>query len=297
MTKPFDTTLKDLLNVFAVDWADWLGPEIGLSANIEVEPLDVDLSTVQMSADKVFRLKAPTEGILHIEPQASHDSGFPGRLHRYNALLDARYGDSDNPVYSVALLLRRDAAPGVTGVVSRSRHDGFEYLRFVYTVVKVWELHIEPLMASGIGALPLVLLTDEAEGQLGTLVDRIDARLRAEQVPNADRVFLLTCGYILLGLRYTGIEIQNAYTRVRGMKESTTYQAILEEGREEGELKGREEGEIKTRQSTLLDILRDRFGEVPAEVETRIRAVTEAARLQHAILRAIRISTIDDLEL
>jgi len=73
------------------------------------------------------------------------------------------------------------------------------------------------------------------------------------------------------------------------MKESSTYQAILEEGREEGEIKGE--------QNSLLMILRDRFGEVPAEIESRIRAVTEAARLQHAILRAIRISTIDDLEL
>ena len=298
MTKPFDTTLKDLLNVFAVDWADWLGPRIGLSAKIEVEPLDVDLSTVQMSADKVFRLKAPAKGLLHIEPQASHDSGFPGRLLQYNALLDARYGD---PVYSVALLLRPDAAPGVTGVVSRKRHDDTEYLRFEYTVVKVWELQIEPLMASGIGALPLVLLTDEAAGQLGTLVDRIDARLRAEQVPNADRVFLLTCGYILLGLRYDREEIRNAYTRVRGMKESSTYREILEEGEIKGLEKGREEGQaiglLKGEQNSLLMILRDRFGEVPPEVESRIRAVTEAERLQHAILRAIRISSIDDLEL
>ena len=286
MTKPFDTTLKDLLNVFAVDWADWLGPEIGLSAKIEVEPLDVDLSTVQMSADKAFRLKAPAEGILHIEPQASRDVDFPGRLLRYSALLDARY---DGPVYSVALLLRPDAAPGITGVVSRKRKNGYEYLRFEYFVVKVWELHVEPLMASGIGALPLAFLTNEAAGQLGTLVDRIDARLRAEQVPDADRVFLLTCGYILLGLWYDGEEIRNAYTRVRGMKESSTYQAILEEGQAIGLLKGE--------QNSLLMILRDRFGDVPSEVESRIRAVTEAARLQHAILRAIRISTIDDLEL
>jgi len=190
----------------------------------------------------------------------------------------------------VALLLRPTAyRPDITGVVSRKRADNTEYSRFEYTVIKVWELHVEPLMASGIGALPLVLLTNEAAGQLGTLVDRIDARLRAENVPSADRVFLLTCGYILLGLRYTGTEIQNAYTRVRGMKESSTYQAILEEGREEGEIKGE--------QNSLLMILRDRFGEVPAEIESRIRAVTEAARLQHAILRAIRISTIDDLEL
>ena len=52
MSKPFDTTLKDLLNVFAVDWADWLGPRIGLTAKIEVEPLDVDLSTVAARTDR-----------------------------------------------------------------------------------------------------------------------------------------------------------------------------------------------------------------------------------------------------
>ena len=98
MTKPFDTTLKDLLNVFAIDWADWLGPEIGLSAKIEVEPHDIDLSTVQMSADKVFRLKLPAKGILHIEPQASYDSGFPGRLLQYNALLVPQLG-IDLPQY------------------------------------------------------------------------------------------------------------------------------------------------------------------------------------------------------
>jgi len=54
---------------------------------------------------------------------------------------------------------------------------------------------------------------------------------------------------------------------------------------------------LKGEQNSLLMILRDRFGDVPTEVESRIRAVTEAARLQHAILRAIRISAIDDLEL
>ncbi len=40
MSKPFDTTLKDLLNVYAVDWADWLGPKIGLSAKSSLSPRD-----------------------------------------------------------------------------------------------------------------------------------------------------------------------------------------------------------------------------------------------------------------
>ena len=51
MAKPFDATLKQLLDLFAVDWIDWLAPTLGLPAHVEVEPIDVELSTVQFSAD------------------------------------------------------------------------------------------------------------------------------------------------------------------------------------------------------------------------------------------------------
>ena len=75
MSKPYDAAMKQLLDDFAIDWVDWLAPLFGLPSTVDVEPLDVDLSTVQVSADKVFRFKAPAEGLLHIEPQASWDGG------------------------------------------------------------------------------------------------------------------------------------------------------------------------------------------------------------------------------
>src|SRR5579871_2005353 len=101
MAGPFDATLKQLVDAFAADWVGWLAPMVGLSASTAVEPLDPDLSTVQPAADKVFRLRAPAEGLLHIEPQSSWDGGLVGRLLLYNVLLEHRYG---GPVYTFVLL-------------------------------------------------------------------------------------------------------------------------------------------------------------------------------------------------
>jgi hypothetical protein len=49
---PFDTTLKQLVDLYAADWADFLRPVLGPPAG-PVAPLDADLSTVSTQADKV----------------------------------------------------------------------------------------------------------------------------------------------------------------------------------------------------------------------------------------------------
>ena len=42
MSKPYDATLKQLMDAFAADWVAVLAPLIGLSSTVEVEPLDAD---------------------------------------------------------------------------------------------------------------------------------------------------------------------------------------------------------------------------------------------------------------
>ena len=69
------------------------------------------------------------------------------------------------------------------------------------------------------------------------------------------------------------------------MKESSTYQMILREGRAEA------------RQEDLLDILRDRFGTVPPDVENRILAATDAVALKAAIRAALHVASPDELPL
>ena len=295
MSKPYDTTLKQLLSAFAPDWVGWLGPRLGLPATAAVDPLDVDLSTVQVAADKVFRLRPPAAGLLHIEPQASWDGGFPDRLFLYSALLEDKY---EGPVYTVALRLRRDAnMPALTGTLSRRYPDGREYLRFEYSVVRLWELPADQLLAGGVGLLPLALLTDDAAPWLPQIVSRIAARFAADAVPQSTRDLLWTCGFILMGLRYDDSVAVPLLQGVRNMRESTTYQAILREGRDEGVMIGRDEGLLLARREDVLDVLRDRFTTIPPAVEARIRAAADPARLKAALLQALHINAPDELTL
>ena len=305
MAKQYDSTLKTLLDDYAIDWIDWLAPRLGLPSTLDVEPLDVNLTTVQVEADKVFRLKHPAAGLLHIEPQAGYDLTLPDRIQLYSLLLERQYG---GPVYSVALLLRQRAdTTTITGLIQRRYTDGQIYHEFRYHVIRVWELDLEPLMSGPIGAIPLALLTNQALGRLPELVDRIDERLHAEAIGDAARRRLLTSCYILAGMRYDGDDVHTAFARTMGMKESTTYQAILQEGRVEGLQEGRveglqegrEEGQhmglIAARQEDLLDIIRERFGSVPELVEARIRATDDSAKLQAAIRQSVRVVDPNDI--
>jgi predicted transposase YdaD len=233
----------------------------------------------------------PSNGLLHIEPQSSWDADLSDRMHIYSTLLFERY---KVPVHSVLLLLRKEAnSPKLTGTLSRCHDDGRCYLRFEYDVIRVWELPCEPLLASGPGAAPLALLTDEAEGQLPRLVSAIDTRMRAENAPERARKLVLTSSFILLGLRYNDAEIANAFLGVQGMKESTTYQAILREGRQEA----REEALLIGRRVALVAILEERFPEVPDELRSRIEEIQDIPRLQAAIRQAIHIGSIGELQL
>lgn len=302
MPKPFDITLKQLLAEFAPDWVGWIAPQFGLPRDVQVEPIDTDLSTVQLTADKVFRLCPPAVGLLHIEPQSSWDGALPDRLLLYNSHLHDRFG---GPVYSTALLLRRDAnSPNLTGVLSRSYPDGQEYLRFRYSVIRVWQLELAPLLEAGPGLYPLALLTDEAEPQLGELVDRLDKRMRADNLPDTTRAMIHTSSLLLLGMRYNWEVIQQAFMRIHAMSESTSYQAILAEGREEGlklgvqagRQEGRQEGLQAGRQEELHDLLtetlRERFGEVPMELGRQIESQSDRASLRAAIRQAMRAATL-----
>ncbi len=200
MAGAFDATLKQLLDACAPDWVAWLAPLVGLPATVAAEPLDVDLSTVQPVADKVFRLQSPTSGLLHLEAQSSWDGGFHDRLLLYNVLLEDRYS---GPVHTVALLLRREAVTSdLTGALVRTDAAGREYLRFRYTVVRAWELAADALLGGGLGATPLALLTDDAAPRLPEVVDRFADRAVRESTTPADASLLLSCGFILMGLRY-----------------------------------------------------------------------------------------------
>ncbi len=299
MSKPFDSVMKDLLDNFSIDWVSWLAPVFELPPTLQVQPCDVDLSTVQITADKVFELCPPYSGFLHIEPQSSRDADLPVRLACYNLLIESK---NYEPVYTVAVLLRREAQfPDLTGILRRQYGNQQQYLEFHYGIVRVWELDGNALLSGPIGATPLTLLTDTVAENLKHYVDALEQRYIEEQIPDAVQSFLLTSGFILSGLRYTKAEIRAAFKGVSAMKESVAYEAILEEGEERGEIRGEirgvKLGEIKSRQEDILAVLEGRFGFLTAELVDAILAITESQRLKALVLQAATIDSLDQLVL
>jgi hypothetical protein len=208
--------------------ADWL-PLLGLPRKrVTVE--DTDLATVVSGAvDKVLRVHADPEYLLHFDFQAGHDSAMlPRRLRLYNGVLDYRH---DRPVLSVAVLLRPEAdSPRLTGSFERGfpGQDPFAVLR--YRVIRVWQLSVEWLLAGGVGTLPLAPVSDVAESRVPDVIRRMKERLDREK--RRQRVKdLWAVTYVLLGLRYSDAFAKLLIQEVLGMEESTTYQAIIRKGR------------------------------------------------------------------
>ena len=83
------------------------------------------------------------------------------------------------------------------------------------------------------------------------------------------------------------------------MRDSTAYQAILDEGRAEGEIKGRAEGEIKGRaeeaRQLLLRLGRKKWGAVDATVEQTVQAIGDVDRLELLIERVLEAASWQDL--
>jgi hypothetical protein len=83
VAKPFDATIKYLVEGFPADWLALAG--LGLVERVAA--VDANLSTITAEADKVLRVEAPEPWLVHIEFQTSHEANFPRRLLRYNSLL------------------------------------------------------------------------------------------------------------------------------------------------------------------------------------------------------------------
>src|SRR5262249_49486907 len=144
------------------------------------------------------------------------------------------------------------------------------YLVFRYRVIRVWEEPLAPLLAGGLGTLPLAALTDEAEPILASVVRRIDERLRGEAPPALVGKMRATIS-VLLGLRYEGDQIMPLWTEEL-LEESSFYQMILARGETRGRL-------AEARQM-LLRQGRVKFGEPDATTVAALDAIVDLSRLE-----------------
>ena len=98
-----------------------------------------------------------------------------------------------------------------------------------------------------------------------------------------------------MGLRYTSNQIKEMLKGAREMRESVTYQAILEEGREIGREIGREEGREIGVRKTLLLLGGKRLGEPSESTLAKIQAITDLTQLEQLALRLLEVESWSEL--
>jgi predicted transposase YdaD len=286
MPLQFDATVKALVQTYPLDWVAGLDePSAG-----PVRVLSPDLSTISSFSDMVLHLGT---WLLHIDFQSGPDPDLERRLLLYNILLYERYG---LPVHTVLILLRPSAdRRDLTGQVRYQARSGRGGLMFDFEIVRLWQRPVEALLAGPLGMLPLAPLGQLPEGvdpdtALAAVVQQLAERIEREAAGEAGAK-LLTAAYVLAGLRVSRERVVQLFQGVRHMRESTAYQAILDEGRAEGEAKGRAEEAHKL----LLRLGRTRFGPPTAAEEAALAAVTGLDRLERLSDRLLEVGSWQDL--
>src|SRR5438270_5708657 len=237
MPGPIDDALKHLTELSPQDWVvrgGWLAAAAAL--------IDADIGTISGAADKAIRVSSTPDWPLAIDFQSGHDSltKLPDLL-LYNSALFKRHG---LPVRTLLVLLHRGAdSRKLTGLYER----GFPAEPFDaalrYRVLRVWEVPAAAWLSGGLGLVPLAPLGSVQKADLPAVVAQMKERFDREAPSQAKELW--SAAYILMGLRYESALVQLLLRGVLNMKESTTYQAILEEGEAIGVAKGKAEGEAK----------------------------------------------------
>jgi hypothetical protein len=283
-SKPFDPTLKALVETVPGDWPVFVGTPTG-----PTEAIDADIATVSGAADKVLRVRAAEQYLLHLDFQSGHDSAMlPRLLDVRNGLLEHRH---DLPVRSVAILLRPEAdSPALTGERQRGFQGEEAYRRFRYDVLRVWKVPVADMLGGGVGTLPLAPVSNVALEDLPGVIDQMKSRLGRRTIRDQARA-LWAATFILVGLRYSSEVALRLLQGVVGMKESSTYQMIVEEGRRETH------GAALAAQTRKLVLIQgsDRFGAPDERSRQALEEIADLDQLEQLARRVLKAKGWADL--
>lgn len=168
------------------------------------------------------------------------------------------------------------------------------YLTFRYQVMRVWQLPPEPLLTGGLALLSLAPISAVTEAELPGIIQRMEKRLSQRRV-RKQASLVWASAYILLGLRYSPALAAQLFRGVVSMKESSTYQAILEEGRTEGRAEGQTQGAVAEARKLLRLRGEEAFGPPDARIIAAIERLNELTQLEDLFKRVGRVGSWQEL--
>ena len=280
MAKPFDATLKELIEKHPADWLAFFGAQTTAS----VRTIDADVSTVSAATDKLFLVESDPAWLLHVEFQSSPCSGLIERLQWYNTLVRYRHS---LPVRSILVLLRPSAdSPQYSGVWQDRLPDGTTYLEFHYQAIRLWQLPEATVLQGGVGVLPLALLADVAEKKLPDVVRRVAKRLKDEVPERHEAETLWTQTFVLAGLRLPRSVLDPLFRGASAMsilEDSSALEYFTERA------------EARAFRAVLLMQGEQRFGPPGEAVSSSLQQLDDPQRLKRMTQRILQVNSWDEL--
>lgn len=220
----YDNICKLLAESFPTNFASWLlGEPIPLT---KLEPSE--LLSEPIRADSVIFLES-AQMILHLEFQTQTDANIPLRMLDYCVRLHRKF--PHRRIHQVVIYLRKTKSPLAYATEFRLPNTTHKF-----NVIRLWE---EPtsIFQKYLGLLPFAPLSNTADPEetLRQVADRIASISDKTLQSRISASTYITSGLVL------SKEIINRLLRSEMMKESVTYQAILEEGEAKGEARGKAE--------------------------------------------------------
>ena len=120
--------------------------------------------------------------------------------------------------------------------------DGRCRLEFCYHLVRAWQWDTEAILAGGVGLLPLAPLSARELDQIPIIVERLKERVDPAAV-TAEISELWTSAAVMARVGFPWELIKHCFGGITAMRESSTIQAFIEEGRRKGLEEGLEGGE------------------------------------------------------
>jgi predicted transposase YdaD len=284
MSKPYDITSKELIELAPEAWPNYFGLERTAD---QVSLIDSDLSTISAQADKIIRVNDEKPWLLHIEFQTRSELGLARRLLRYNAMLQERHL---LPVTSVAILLRKEANSSDLNETFSTRSFIVPTWTFNYKAIKIWELDPKPFLQGSLTLLPLAPLTSFPRHELPSIVDHIKQRFdREAELPQKGRLWTAT--KVLMGLKYDDALTELLLQGVVGMEDSVTYQSMVRRASETA----RESGRAEEARKVLRRLGTREHGPLPADLNALLEQISDLDQLEGLIDRVLLISSWEEL--
>jgi len=284
--KPADIGSKRLISLAPDAWVQWLLDDPQAHTT---DMLSADFQWLGREIDALLRVHSPTAGefLLLNEVQLHYRSDMPLRMRAYTGLAAERY---KLPIVPVLVNILEPASHIDIPRRYFSEFHGLVALQD-YRVVNLWEVDASTVLAKPL--LPLVPLTPAMHGgaEESNLRQAVNLLRSDQALAELEPLLAFFASFVM----DTNLVRSIMRWDMAVLRESPWYYEIHKEGYEEGIEQGIEQGSHETALRNLTNLLRHRFGPLPAKLTSALAAL-RAARLQALFDVALEVETLAEFQ-